>query len=152
MRVLAGGLGLAVLLAAAALADGPPAAPPQATDVSPTSVSADETVDENPADRAPADASTAAADDTGFVEPRALAMVSPSYPVDAVDADLQGSVVVCFTVTAAGSVVDAYVLSSTHEMFEAPAVRAAGESTFEPATQTGEPVSHDMCLRYRYRL
>ena len=93
-----------------------------------------------------------ASEKRGFVEPRALAMVSPSYPTDAVDADLTGSVVVCFTVTDTGSVVDAYVLSSTHAMFEASAVRAGSESTFEPATQTGRPVSHHMCLRYRFRL
>lgn len=66
-------------------------------------------------------------------------MVQPVYPVTAVERELDGFVVVEFDVRADGSVENASVVESSHEVFEKPALAAAERCRFKPRTVAGAP-------------
>jgi TonB family protein len=76
----------------------------------------------------------------------------PEYPEDARRDRLEGEATVCFTVDALGEVVRPKVRSSTHRVFEKPALRSIRASTFEPL-EAGEVASPlESCRTYSFRL
>ena len=62
------------------------------------------------------------------------------YPIRAARRNLEGFVVVEFTVTKAGNVKDVVVLESTDPLFERPAIVAAYKFKYKPRVVGGEPV------------
>ena len=86
----------------------------------------------------------------GFVSGRAVAQnvsdivplvrINPDYPADALAARVEGSVVLEFTVTAAGAIKDAVVVESSSPMFDAAALAALGKWRYQPKMENGQPV------------
>jgi protein TonB len=76
----------------------------------------------------------------------------PEYPEDARRDRLEGEATVCYTVSASGDVVRPKVRSSTHRIFEKPALKSIRASTFEPldAGEVASPL--ESCRTYRFRL
>ncbi len=76
----------------------------------------------------------------------------PEYPDDARRDRLEGEATVCYTVDALGEVVRPKVRSSTHRIFEKPALRSIRASTFKPlaAGEIASPL--EACRTYRFRL
>lgn len=114
------------ILAVAAVALSPAAMAGDGTDVSQDT--------DTPADRVPAT--------TAF----------PSYPSIARRERLEGEAIVCFTIDAHGRVVRPAIRSSTHKIFERPALRAIKRSSFEPLAEGEEPSPVKSCRTYRFRL
>jgi protein TonB len=76
-------------------------------------------------------------DDAG---PMLLARIEPNYPHRALILELEGSVVVEFTITKRGMVADVRVVESTHTMFEQAAAVAIAKSRYRPRIVDGAPV------------
>jgi protein TonB len=72
---------------------------------------------------------------------RAVSQPKPEYSVFLRHADVEGRVVVSFTVTPSGDVADATVVSSTDRLLNAPTLDAVRTWKFVPATRDGLPVS-----------
>ena len=69
------------------------------------------------------------------------------YPQDAIDQNIQGRVVLQFTVNKEGQVEDVTVLRGVNEALDAEAVRVVSSSPkWEPGTQNGNPVN----VRYTF--
>jgi protein TonB len=66
--------------------------------------------------------------------------VAAIYPIRAAHRNLEGYVILEFTVTRAGSVKDVVVLESTSPIFEDSAVAAAYKYKYKPRVVDGEPV------------
>lgn len=76
----------------------------------------------------------------------------PDYPPLARRQRIEGEATVCFKVAPNGRVLDPVIESSTHKLFEKPALAAIRASTFEPLGP-GETVSAArMCRTFRFRL
>jgi TonB family protein len=76
----------------------------------------------------------------------------PKYPAVARRERIEGETVVCFIIDARGKIIRPSVQSSTHKIFEKPAMRAIRSSSFEPL-QTGEQMATaKTCRTYRFRL
>jgi TonB family protein len=76
----------------------------------------------------------------------------PDYPPRARLQRIEGEATVCFKVAPNGRVLDPAIESSTHKIFEKPALAAIRASTFEPLGP-GETVSAErMCRTFRFRL
>ncbi len=75
----------------------------------------------------------------------------PDYPGLARRQRIEGEATVCFKVAPDGRVLEATVASSTHEIFEKPALEAIKGSTFEPLAP-GEELVPSVCRTYRFRL
>lgn len=75
----------------------------------------------------------------------------PYYPALARRDRIEGEATVCFKVAPNGRVLEAEVASSTHEIFEEPALEAIMASTFEPLAP-GEELVPTVCRTYRFRL
>lgn len=76
----------------------------------------------------------------------------PDYPPRARLERIEGEATVCFKVAPNGRVLDPLIESSTHKLFEKPALAAIRASTFEPLGP-GETVSAErMCRTFRFRL
>ena len=69
-----------------------------------------------------------------------IVKVAPVYPHRAVIQDLEGYVIVEFTVTRSGATRDVVVIESTNSVFERPAVQAALKFKYKPRVINGEPV------------
>ena len=78
--------------------------------------------------------------------PRARWQSAPLYPPEARREGLSGEVLVEFTVDAAGSVVEARAVRSSHPVFEDSALRAVMKWTFEPGRQNGRIVPFRMAV------
>jgi TonB family protein len=77
----------------------------------------------------------------------------PKYPEEARLYRLEGETTVCFRVNAQGEIVRPRVESSTHRIFERPALRAVRASAFEPlGVGEGDSVPDDVCRVFRFRL
>jgi len=86
----------------------------------------------------------------GFVSGRAVAQnvsdimplvrINPEYPVDALAARLEGTVMLEFTVTATGTIKDAVVVESSAPVFDAAALAALGKWRYQPKMENGQPV------------
>jgi TonB family protein len=76
----------------------------------------------------------------------------PKYPYVARRDRLEGEATVCFTVNARGQVIRPSIRSSSHKIFEKPAMKAIRESTFDPL-KPGETKSNlKTCRLFRFRL
>jgi protein TonB len=76
----------------------------------------------------------------------------PKYPSIARRDRVEGEATVCFTVNAKGQVIRPGIRSSSHRVFERPALDAIRASTFEPL-KAGETKSNlKTCRIYRFRL
>lgn len=76
----------------------------------------------------------------------------PKYPSIARRDRIEGEAVVCFHVDARGKVVRPSVRSSTHKIFEKPAMSAIRRSSFAPLNQGEKPATAKTCRTYRFRL
>jgi periplasmic protein TonB len=70
-----------------------------------------------------------------------LTRIQPSYPAKAISSNLEGSVVLEFTITARGTTADIVVVRSTHAAFERPAIAALERYRYEPRVVQGTPVA-----------
>ena len=68
-----------------------------------------------------------------------LVRVEPQYPAQAQRRKLEGWVQVQFTISTAGSVKDAVVVKSSHEMFERNALQAVNKWKYQPQMVAGKP-------------
>lgn len=76
----------------------------------------------------------------------------PKYPSVARRDRVEGEATVCFTVNAKGQVIRPGIRSSSHKVFERPALAAIRASTFEPL-KPGESKSNlKTCRIYRFKL
>ena len=66
--------------------------------------------------------------------------MAPVYPVRAVDRDLEGWVLLRFSLTASGAVKDIEVLESSNVIFARAAVAAAAKFKYKPRVINGQPV------------
>ncbi|KAA5804714.1 energy transducer TonB [Alkalicaulis satelles] len=75
---------------------------------------------------------------------RPISRASPSYPMAAAQASLEGVALVSFTVGADGRVKDAEVVfSAPHTIFGEEALRAVRRWRYEPRMVDGQPVDHE---------
>ncbi|MDQ8179129.1 TonB family protein [Pelagicoccus sp. SDUM812005] len=74
-------------------------------------------------------------------KPKATLMSTPLYPYAMQQSRTEGRVVVEFVLMPNGRVRDAKPVKSTHEAFEAPAVRCVVQTVWEPALKDGRPVA-----------
>jgi TonB family protein len=73
--------------------------------------------------------------------PKAVSQPKPVYSCYLRRAAIEGQVVVAFTVTPLGDVVNARIVSSTDRLFDAPTLDAIAKWRFMPAMKSGLPVS-----------
>lgn len=76
--------------------------------------------------------------------------VQPTYPIRALTRNIEGYVTVGFDVSPAGSVINVFVLDSSHALFEKPAIEAAYRFRFKSRVVDGVPVG-TTGLRNRFR-
>lgn len=76
----------------------------------------------------------------------------PTYPPLARRDRIEGEATVCFKVAPNGRILDETVESSTHKIFEKPALKAIRESSFEPLGPDGKVSATPVCRTYRFRL
>jgi TonB family protein len=76
----------------------------------------------------------------------------PKYPSIARRDRIEGEAVVCFNIDAQGRVIRPSVRSSTHKIFEKPAMRAIRRSSFAPLAEGKKPATAKTCRTYRFRL
>ena len=75
------------------------------------------------------------------------------YPQDAIDANIQGKVVLQFTVNKEGQVEDVKVLHGVSETLDAEAVRVVSSSPkWEPGSMNGTPVNVKYTFPVLFRL
>lgn len=81
-------------------------------------------------------------------------LITPPYPDDALELELEGYVVVSFTVTASGAVQDIKINESEPSgVFEGEAIKAAERLRFDPRIVSGEPVRvEDVVFRFDWNL
>ena len=85
-------------------------------------------------------------------EPHAKVQIAPDYPARMRLEGIEGSVTVEFEVNAAGTVVTARVVRSTHREFEAPALRAVLRWRFEPGRRFGRAVPFHMTIPIQFTI
>jgi TonB family protein len=76
----------------------------------------------------------------------------PKYPSIARRDRIEGEAVVCFHIDARGKVVRPSIRSSTHKIFEKPAMRAIRRSSFTPLADGEKTAVAKTCRTYRFRL
>ncbi len=81
--------------------------------------------------------------------PRLTQFVEATYPPEALEAGLEGSVLMQLSIDAEGHVTDAQVIEGLGHGLDEAALEAARRFVFEPARRDGEAVP--AVLRYRYR-
>ena len=69
-----------------------------------------------------------------------LVRIQPDYPMRARQRELEGWVAIVFTITKIGSVKDPVVHSSSHSVFNEPALRAVRKWKYNPKIENGEAV------------
>ena len=70
-----------------------------------------------------------------------IVRVAPQYPINMASKGIEGYVIVQFSLTTNGSVVDAIVIESSHRGFERNAVRAVEKFKYKPKVVDGTPVT-----------
>jgi TonB family protein len=98
------------------------------------------------------DATDVSYDPETFSERTPSTTAFPAYPSIARRERIEGEATVCFTIDARGRVVRPAIRSSTHKIFERPALRAIKRSSFEPLAEGEEPSPVKSCRTYRFRL
>jgi TonB family protein len=76
----------------------------------------------------------------------------PKYPSVAWRDRIEGETTVCFSIDDRGRIVRPSVRSSTHRIFEKPAMRAIRRSSFAPLAEGEKPAVVKTCRTYRFRL
>ena len=76
----------------------------------------------------------------------------PKYPSIARRDRVEGEATVCFTVNAKGQVIRPGIRSSSHKVFERPALAAIRASTFEPLKPGESKSTLKTCRIYRFKL
>lgn len=76
----------------------------------------------------------------------------PKYPAIARRDRIEGETVVCFIIDARGKIIRPSIQSSTHKIFEKPAMRAIRGSSFEPLASGEQMATAKTCRTYRFRL
>ena len=76
----------------------------------------------------------------------------PEYPQKALEQRREGSVTVCFLISAAGTVERAKIRKSSHRIFEKPVLRAMRASTFEPLESDETASPKKTCRTFHFRL
>jgi len=76
----------------------------------------------------------------------------PEYPDDAIRDRLEGETTVCFGVDSRGRIIRPDVRSSTHEIFDRPAIKALRASKFEPLLAVRGHAPSALCRIYRFDL
>jgi TonB family protein len=76
----------------------------------------------------------------------------PKYPAVARRDRIEGETVVCFIIDARGKIIRPSIRSSTHKIFEKPAMRAIRSSSFEPLQSGEQMATAKTCRTYRFRL
>lgn len=76
----------------------------------------------------------------GYVGPKPIEMVNPSYPFELRRQGVEGTVVLEFTVNLQGNVQEVMVVSSPDPRFDSAAVAAISKAKFVPATHNGHTV------------
>jgi TonB family protein len=74
-------------------------------------------------------------------DPRAISAPAPKYPYELKRAEVEGAVLVSFTITAQGDVTDVVAVKSTDRNFAVSAVNAVKSWKFAPATKDGQAVN-----------
>ena len=95
-------------------------------------------------------------DDSDFVpydkEPQIVKKVEPKYPEPALRAGLEGKVIVKMWVDKEGKVKQVVVLKSDAEIFNEPAIEAAKQFVFTPASMNKKPVAVWVSYPFRFQL
>lgn len=78
---------------------------------------------------------------TGGGELMLVASATPAYPPAAISRNLEGSVIVEFTVTPQGTVRDPRIVESTHAVFERAALSAVTHFRYQPRVIDGVPIA-----------
>lgn len=86
------------------------------------------------------------------VDPVVIKKVDPDYPSDALQAGMEGNVIVKAWVNKKGYVHKVVVLQSDAEIFCNPAIEAAQKWVFTPAKILGRPLSVWVSIPFRFRL
>jgi protein TonB len=86
-----------------------------------------------------------------IVNGRAISLPQPSYPQNAKDAGIEGTVTVYITIDEKGDVIEAHG-SGAHPYLEEAAVAAAKQAKFEPTQVDGQPVLVTASITYRFTL
>lgn len=73
-------------------------------------------------------------------DPKAVSTPAPKYPYEQKRAEIEGAVLVSFTITAQGDVTDVTAVKSTDRGFEESALKAVSAWKFAPALKAGRPV------------
>lgn len=81
-----------------------------------------------------------------------ISAVNPQYPRSRISSGWQGAVKVLIVVSDEGRVVDAEVKDPEHKDFKSPALRAAREWRYSPATIDGKPVCVAREIKVNFRL
>lgn len=89
-------------------------------------------------------------DDSGERQP--LHTVVPAYPERARRERLEGDVQVCFNVDREGRTSRVRVRTSTHRLFEKPAIAAVRDSTYKPVPPQVRLSGIKTCRTFRFRL
>lgn len=76
----------------------------------------------------------------------------PKYPSVARRDRIEGEAKVCFNIDKRGRVVRPSIRSSTHRIFEKPAMAAIRRSSFTPLEAGEKPAAAKNCRTYRFRL
>ena len=76
----------------------------------------------------------------------------PTYPYEMKRSGTEGSVMVGFICDVDGNVRDAYVISSTHREFDAPAVQAVSKWKFRPGKRGGKVVNTKMSVPIDFKI
>jgi TonB family protein len=84
--------------------------------------------------------------------PRPVTRTPPSYPASLQRAGISGTVMVEFVVDARGAVQHARALSTSHRLFEAPALAAVRTWSYQPAQKGGQPVAVRLELPIEFKL
>jgi protein TonB len=82
-----------------------------------------------------------------------LVRVPPQYPIRAAERGIEGWVVLRFTITATGTVIDPIVLDSKPKrIFDRAAIRALKKWKYRPRVVDGEPISRQEEVRLTFDL
>lgn len=84
--------------------------------------------------------------------PQATYQANPVYPYEMKRNGIPGSVILGFIVDTQGNVRDAYVIRSSHQEFEQPALQAVQKWRFKPGRKAGKAVNTRMQLPMKFEL
>ena len=85
-------------------------------------------------------------------EPEIITKVEPTYPPEALASGTEGKVWVKIWVDTAGKAREVILLKSDAEIFNASAIKAAGQFVFKPAMIKGKPVDVWVAVPFKFRL